>query len=270
MLQTKNCRHGRLTYYDNDKFVGRVLDLYGEYSEGEVEIMRLALRPGDVAVEVGANVGALTVPLANIVGPSGRVIAFEPQPRIHRLLQRNLADNGITWADARFTAAGRGPSLAYIREPDYDEEDNFGGVEICEWFPSALPVPMQTVDYYDLPRLRLLKIDAEGSELDVLLGAERTIERCRPIIYVECDRKGRLKLLARHLAARDYRMWWHLPLMYQPDNFFRNPDAGAFEGMISMNVLAVPRAEGVDIPSLQEIKVREAKDDRTTLASAVA
>ena len=78
---TKDCRHGKLMYLLNDAYIGRSLDVYGEYSEGEIDLFRQLLRPGDVAIDVGANIGALTVPMARLVQPGGAVVAFEPQRR---------------------------------------------------------------------------------------------------------------------------------------------------------------------------------------------
>src|SRR5687768_6606900 len=75
----KDCRYGRMLYNVNDLYVGRSLDLYGEFSEGEVEVFRQLVRPGDLVMDVGANVGAHTVWFAKAVGPGGVVLAFEPQ-----------------------------------------------------------------------------------------------------------------------------------------------------------------------------------------------
>lgn len=78
-LIKKPCRYGEMAFHHTDKWIGRSLDLYGEWSEGEVELFRNVVKPGDVVIEAGANVGALTIPLAKIVGDTGRVHAFEPQ-----------------------------------------------------------------------------------------------------------------------------------------------------------------------------------------------
>ena len=62
-------RHGQFLYNTNDRYIGRSLEFYGEYCEQEADLYRQLLRPGDTVIEVGANIGALTVPLR---GPSGR------------------------------------------------------------------------------------------------------------------------------------------------------------------------------------------------------
>jgi hypothetical protein len=79
---TKDCRHGKLMYLLNDAYIGRSLDVYGEYSEGEVDLFRQLLRPGDVTVDEGPNIGALTVAMAQLVQPGGAIVAFEPQRAI--------------------------------------------------------------------------------------------------------------------------------------------------------------------------------------------
>jgi hypothetical protein len=57
-------KHGEFTYFAQDRFLGTSLRIYGEWSEGEVDVYNVLLKPTDIAVEVGANIGALTVPLA--------------------------------------------------------------------------------------------------------------------------------------------------------------------------------------------------------------
>src|SRR5208282_3272360 len=73
------CRHGYLLYNPLDEYIGKSLDLYGEFSEGEVGVYRQLVRPGDVVIDAGANNGVFTLVFARAVGPAGRVIAFEPQ-----------------------------------------------------------------------------------------------------------------------------------------------------------------------------------------------
>ena len=85
---TAICRHGTFEF-PNDFYIGKALDLLGEYSEAEVAFLCSLLKPGDVFVEAGANVGALTVPVARWLGDTSRVLAFEPQADIHAMLLKN-------------------------------------------------------------------------------------------------------------------------------------------------------------------------------------
>ena len=66
-IAQKQCRHGRMVFLKHDVYIGRSLELYGEYSESEAEVFTQLLRPGDVVIEAGANIGAHTVHIANLV-----------------------------------------------------------------------------------------------------------------------------------------------------------------------------------------------------------
>src|SRR6516165_9597406 len=91
-LKTKHCKHGIFTFFDNDRFIGGALDHTGEYSEQEVQALLTIVPPDASVIEVGSNIGVITVPLAKRVA---KVIAFEPQPVICAILRRNVAQNGL-------------------------------------------------------------------------------------------------------------------------------------------------------------------------------
>src|SRR3954467_11045049 len=91
----KSCRHGKMLYNVNDMYVGRSLDLYGEFSQGEVELFAKIVRSGDVVLDVGANIGAHTLFFAQSTAPLGGVIAFEPQRLVFQTLCANMAINSI-------------------------------------------------------------------------------------------------------------------------------------------------------------------------------
>lgn len=71
-----------------------------------------------------------------------------------------------------------------------------------------------------IDRLKLLKIDVEGMEILVIKGAKELIDKFRPIIYVENDRQEHSKELIELLWSLDYKMYWHLPKLYNKSNFF--------------------------------------------------
>src|SRR5437773_2697778 len=87
----KQCRHGMMLYNINDVYIGRSLDQYGEFSEGELDLFQQFVKPGQLILEVGANIGAHTVWLAQAVGSTGTVLAFEPQRIVYQALCANLA-----------------------------------------------------------------------------------------------------------------------------------------------------------------------------------
>src|SRR5687767_5587801 len=102
----RRCRHGWMLYLKSDQVIGAALDVYGEFAESENRLMAALIEPGDVVLDVGANIGTVALALAHRVGPSGRVYAFEPQRIVFQLLCANLAINAVSHVDARWLAIG--------------------------------------------------------------------------------------------------------------------------------------------------------------------
>ncbi|HVS15241.1 MAG TPA: FkbM family methyltransferase [Thermoanaerobaculia bacterium] len=245
LVEETTARHGSFLVLRHDRYVGRSLRIYGEWSEPELELLQGLTRPGSTVVEVGANVGAHTVPLARRVGERGRLLAFEPQRLVARLLAANLARNGCAHVEARPVAVGESAGGARIPAPDYRRPANFGGVAVGAGDDLVPLVRLDDELGREARRVELLKIDVEGMELEVLAGAERLIARDRPWIYLENDRPARSPALIRRLIALGYRARWHLPPLFSPDNF-RGVRENVFPRMVSCNMLAVPeeRAAG--------------------------
>lgn len=240
---------GVMAYNIHDVYVGQALAVYGEYSPVERRFLEQLLRPGDVVVEVGANIGALTLPMAHAVAPSGLVIAFEPQRAVHEVLSMTLAVNASQRAfiDLRLQAVGAAPGTATIARLPMDGLNNFGGVSLNSGGEGVDAVPVVTIDSLNLPALRLLKADCEGMEAEVIAGATETIRRCRPILYLEDDRADRSEALHRAVLALGYRLALHKPPLFDPDNHRRVPfptsQLGCHECnryVVSRNLLGVP------------------------------
>jgi hypothetical protein len=114
-FRLKESRHGRVMYSTNDIYIGWSMDLYGEWCEGELDVVQQVcdtahclsawfqyflgqvVQPGDVAVDIGAHIGTFTLGLAEFVGPTGRVLAFEPQRILYQILSANAAFNSYSW-----------------------------------------------------------------------------------------------------------------------------------------------------------------------------
>ena len=90
-----------------------------------------------------------------------------------------------------------------------------------------------------LGRLRFLKIDVEGMEIDVLLGGRELILRTRPVLYVENDRPAKSEALVAYLRSLGYDLYWHTPRLYNPDNYSGNRE-NVFGGTLSINLFAIP------------------------------
>jgi len=231
------CRHGMMVFNKNDVYIGRSLERYGEFSQGEVELFESVVCPGDTVVEAGANIGAHTVRLAQLVGKAGRVFAFEPQRIVFQALCGNVALNGL--ANVHAIAAALGDDVGRIVVPalDYAAENNFGGLGLGQ-YSSGEQVPVETIDRLQLDNCRLIKIDVEGMEHGVVRGARATIEKYRPVLYVENDRTEHSAALISLIMSLGYRLYWHLPKMFRPDNYYGN-DTNIFGNIVSVNMVCV-------------------------------
>ena len=247
MTGFRECRHGRMVYLRHDRYIGKALDLYGEFSELEAAVFGAFLRPGDVAADVGANVGAHTIHMAKLVGPEGKVYAFEPQRVIFTLLCANVALNERFNIFPLHAALGSVPGTIRIPPIDYAAAGNFGGVSLLDAAGAGgEEVEVRTLDSFKFDKLTLLKIDVEGMEHEALSGAAATIKRLRPILYIENDREIRSPRLISLLLQMGYNLWWHLPPLFNPGNFGRKTQ-DIYPGIVSINLIGVPVERKIDI-----------------------
>jgi FkbM family methyltransferase len=242
-----------MLYNIHDIYIGRSLDRYGEFSQGEINLFQHVVKPGQVVVEVGANIGAHTVWLAQAVGPSGTVLAFEPQRIVYQTLCANLALNSITNVLGFNAAAGKAPGQIVVPPLDYSQANNFGGLGLGGYQQGEM-VPVLTIDSLNLPQCHLLKIDVEGMEQEVLQGAVRSIAEFSPALYVENDRQDKSDDLIRFIDSLGYNMYWHRPPLYNPDNF-AGDSVNIFDQLISQNMLCLPKKAGQQVIGLEPVQV---------------
>lgn len=248
-------RHGWFVYNRHDQYVGQALEAYGEYAEFEVELFArlMAARPDTDLIEVGANMGSQSVPLSRL---ARQFYAFEPQPEMFQLLCGNLALNHCANARAFPVGASESGGVLHVPPVRYDQQGNFGGVGLSS-AAAGTPVFVVTLDDYLgilAPELRvgLMKVDVEGMERRVLAGARRIIERDRPFLYVENDRIAESPALIAWMRQNDYRLYWHCPLLYNPDNFFRNPQ-NRYPGIAAINMLGIPNEMKFDTAAMTPV-----------------
>lgn len=229
---------------------------YGEWSESEIHLYGLLLRPGDVVVEAGANIGTHTVALSRLVGASGGVHAFEPLGINHRLLCGNLLANDCH--NVRTYQVALGDEIGFAPFPDVDvagagdQGINFGalGFYAAADQPTQL-CPLLAVDALALARLDFLKIDVEGHEREIVCGAIETIRRCRPVVYLETLNHhaatlapdGHTRWTIEKLKPEGYGFWHLITPLYNADNWRGNPD-DFFPGKWSFDLVCIPEERG--------------------------
>ena len=247
----KECRHGFFLYNRNDTFIGRSLDIYGEWCEGELVALFQIVQPGQVVIDVGANIGTHTVPLAKKVTQSGLVLAFEPQRQAFNYLTANLVVNNLLHVAAYQKAVGDTEGVLHVPLRDPNLAFNFGAVNLEEETDGE-PVDVLTLDHFGLERVNLIKVDVEGMERKVLEGAAATIKRARPVLFVETTTVNHREVIE---ILRDYRYesWWHIATYYSGDNFFQNPEDVFADIHPESNLLCFPREESARIDGMEKV-----------------
>jgi FkbM family methyltransferase len=143
---------------------------------------------GKNVIDIGANNGQITVEFANLVGDNGKIFSFEPQRIIYYQLCGNVFINGLDNVHCFNVALGDNEGLISIEKPNYFDNGpvNFGNVHVGVEENYEL-VQLNKLDSYNIDNVSIIKIDVQGYEKRVLLGAKETIMKNRPIIYIEIE-----------------------------------------------------------------------------------
>jgi FkbM family methyltransferase len=158
----------------------------GSYEPGVAAIFSRYVKPGMSVVDIGANIGYFTMLSASLVGPSGLVMAVEPNPENIKALEASRRVNGFDQVLVIQAAAGRQTGLLALNVSHSNGMTGDLPVKLDAIF-GAHPVPCFALDAI-LPkdqRINLVKIDTEGAELNALIGLSRTIDRDHPVIVSE-------------------------------------------------------------------------------------
>jgi FkbM family methyltransferase len=198
---------GRIFLHHRDD-IGLVVLLTGAFEAAEIEAARARVRPGTTAIDVGANVGIFTVPLALAVGAAGRVIAVEPAPDNVAALRRNIALNNLGNVDVHPIALAAEPGEVLLRLGADPAFHSTATVVRSRDAADATLVRAQTLDTLwreaGSPEVSFLKIDTEGAEHAVLTGAPELLGTCRMPILLEAKDEQRRAELDRLLEQYGY------------------------------------------------------------------
>jgi FkbM family methyltransferase len=194
-MQAEFTRGGLRWQLDLNEGIDFSIFLLGSFEPDAVRCYESRLRPGDTVLDIGANVGAHTLPLARAVGSGGRVLSFEPTIYAHQKLKANLALNPelqpvVTLQQTLLTDTPGGaiPETICSSWPLGHEEglhpEHRGKPQSTQ---GAVSLTLdEAVAAAGVERIAFVKLDVDGFELAVLRGAAATLKGCPPILIELC------------------------------------------------------------------------------------
>ena len=188
--------------------IGFEILLHGGFEAAESCYLCSRARAGTTALDVGANVGLFTVPLARAVGPVGQVVAIEPDSENVARLEANLRLNRLENVLVERVAAGDGDGEIELHVANDPAFHSTVAVHAGRGVGRALRVPVTRLDTIWIrlgrPAVSTIKVDVEGAELAVLRGAETLLREARPALLLEANTAEHRRALTEWLAQRSY------------------------------------------------------------------
>jgi FkbM family methyltransferase len=239
---------GSMYVYKNDQFVSKAIRVYGEYCHAEIDIMKNFYQEDQLYIDVGVNIGYHSLAIHKETGSA--VVGFEPNPTHFIVAAENCKNLPIQLFNA---AVGSRKDTIMMTDVTIDDEGNYG--ETKQDDNGTIEAQCITLDSLNIPDVWGMKIDVEGFELGVMKGAEKTIDKYRPVIFYEAlnlDWTGCFDFLAN----KGYKQYW-VACLNTPvkENTFipkdPNNEAGFGSGGVT-NIVAIP-AEKPQIGNLMPV-----------------
>lgn len=229
MIDTTEAYGLSFSFPAGDQTVGACLKAYGEFSKMGMLLASQAAR-GNSFVDVGANIGAFCLPVSRT---ATSVVAIEAHPGLATILRRNVEANNILNVQVVHAAAGATTGQLDFPSPPLSQQMNFGSIGIGRTDAPVSVVDVVKLDDVSPSNTRMVKIDVEGFEMEVLKGAERLLQITRPSWLIEYSDPSIVDLM----HAADYRTYWFFDAFVTP-TAPKQPYRGKYLG--DMSVLAVP------------------------------
>ena len=181
----------------------------GDHEPWIQEILKSELRPGDCYYDVGAHTGFFSLIASRFVGPSGGLVAVEPDPENAALLRANLAKNGIEHAAVLEAAVWSSPGEVTFEQALNASNRTQGRIASTgDSWHAHITVPAIRLDDVVFgegrPAPHLIKMDVEGAEWEVLQGARRLLSEAKPKLLCEVHDRGQMGQIRGYLEKLGY------------------------------------------------------------------
>ena len=169
-----------------------------DFDQNVLPVLLPFIKEGDVVIDVGANIGAYTKAFIEKAGDSGFIYCFEPNKEAFECLQYNIRNENSHLFNVALGSTG-----GKVRVLSDSEHPNNIGMNFCDAVNSG-DINLMTLDKFELEKCDFIKIDVEGWELEVLIGANNTIDKYKPNLYIEINERA---LRRNHLIPLDIFSW---------------------------------------------------------------
>ena len=232
-MKSLTTRYGNIQVPNND-LIATALELYGEWSSAEADVITDFINENDVVLDIGAHVGTFSLQFSDIVGPKGSVFCFEAAKENYNLLNLNTAkkENVRTFNIALGSKVDVG---WYILNKLNNGASKVSGRP----FINSSKTDIHMIDDYCFPKVHLMKIDVEGMEYDVLCGAQKTISQSRSLIWLELNSVKAGNKILEWANDTGYKVFGHLAPSYNRENFNKN-SVDIFGEAMECSLLLVP------------------------------
>lgn len=223
-------------------FIDACIYFTGDYEPYLKSNFAQLIKPGMTVLDVGANIGFHTLYFAELVGKSGKVIAFEPIEVNYKALQQNLALNEFPQVVAVNSALGSTNSILNIHIDD--NALNPGAFNLFEDGEKNTSINCVKGDDYlaenQIAQIDFIKVDVEGFELEVFKGLSETLRRCKPILVFEYDVNYQLRTKENPKALLHFLHQFFYDF-YAIDGYGNRKKLEIDAALGSAEILAIPR-----------------------------
>lgn len=238
-IKNQNTPIGKVASFINDSFTKQITHL-GYYAEQEIidNYLKPYVEKSEIILDVGGHVGYHSIAYSRINNRS-KIKTFEPQREVYNLLDLNIKQNNINNVEIYNLAVGHknknitlsntitdGPNRGINFEYGGEKEFNIGGVSIGK---GGDEIDMITIDSLELTSLDYIKIDVEGAESLVLMGAKETILKHKPVICFEYNHKQ---------LSQEYLSDIGFELLPTPHDILKDYGYSIFKDIPYQNVIA--------------------------------